>query len=127
LWVYLLPPPLPVQPVRRPGARDAPARQPWQRPVLAAGAAAGDRNLPGPRHPQVLPGRRGVRRPEAAAFVGAGRLPLRHPHQGQRGAGAENRRLAEAAGGTAVAPAQGLLLQRALSGWVVGPGPPGGG
>src|SRR5438874_13836421 len=33
------------------------------------------------------------RRPEAAALAGAGGLPLRHPHQDQRGAGVEDRRL----------------------------------
>ena len=83
--------------------------------------------LPGPRHPQVLPRRFRVCRPEAAAAAGAGRLPLRHPPQDQRGAGAEDRPLAQASRGSAVAQAEGLLPQLPLSGRVVGVCPPRGG
>ena len=45
LRLHLLPSAVSVQPVRRPGAGHAPAGQPSQRQVLAAGAAAGDRPL----------------------------------------------------------------------------------
>ncbi len=57
--------------------------------VAPATAAAGDRTLPQSRHSQVLPGRLGVRWPEIAALAGAGRVPLRHSDQVQRGAGAD--------------------------------------
>jgi hypothetical protein len=46
--LYLLPPLISLQPVRRPGAGDAPARLLRQRQVLAARAATGDRTLPRP-------------------------------------------------------------------------------
>src|SRR5262249_3224389 len=125
--MYLLPPAVPVQPVRRPGAGHAPPRQSPQRQVLATGLVAGDRTLSGSTHPQVFPGRFGVCPAEAAAALGEGRLPLRHPSQGQRRAGAEDRPPPQAAGGAAVAQAEEVLCQLPVSGRVVGPGPPGGG
>jgi hypothetical protein len=77
--------------------------------------------------PKFFRGRRGVRRPEAVALTGAGGLPLRHPHQGQRRAGTEDRPPAQAARGAAVAQAEEVLRQLPLPSGVVGPGPPGGG
>src|SRR5262249_9601912 len=68
LRLYLLPPALPVQPIRRRGSRPAPPGQPCQREVLAAGAAAGDRTLPGTRHPKFFRG--------DAAFAGPKLLRL---------------------------------------------------
>ncbi len=44
-----------------------------QRQVLAAGAAAGDRPLPRPEHPQVLPGRCRVRPPKLLPAAGSRR------------------------------------------------------
>ena len=88
------------------------------------GAAAGDRPLPEPRHPQVLPRRLRVCGSEAAALAGVGRLPLRHPPQDQSGAGTQDCPLAQASCGPAFPQAEGLLSQLPLSGRFVGVRPP---
>ncbi|MBV8557197.1 MAG: transposase [Planctomycetaceae bacterium] len=63
--MHLLPSLVRLQSVRRSGAGDAPARQPPQRQVLAAGPAAGDRPLSRSQDPQVLPGRCRIRHAQA--------------------------------------------------------------
>ena len=103
------------------GAGDSPAGQPRQCHVLAAGVAAGDRPLPGPGHPQVLPRGLGLRLPEVVRVAGAGRVPVRHPAEVETPV--LERKIAlldDSPGGAAVAHAQGLLPQLPLPGRVVG-------
>src|SRR5512135_2889477 len=127
LRLHLLPSPVRLQPVRRPGAGDAAARQPPQRQVLAAGAPARGRPLPRSEDPQVLPGRCRVRLAQAVPPPRTGGLLVRHPAEGQRRPGAKHRPLAETAGGPPLEDAEGLLPQLPVSGEVVGPCPAGGG
>ena len=58
--LYVLPPAVPVQPVRRLGAAHVAVWQPQQRQVLASRSPPGHRAIPESRHPEVLPRRRGA-------------------------------------------------------------------
>jgi hypothetical protein len=77
LALHLLPSPVRVQSVRRPGALDAPAGQSARRQVLAAGAAAGDRPLPRAEDPEVLSRRCRVRLAQAVPGPRRGGLVVR--------------------------------------------------
>ena len=85
-------------------------------------AAACDRAVSASEHPQVLPGRCGLCQSGNVPIAGEGRLPIHHPHQVQRRAGAGNRASADPTRRSPFAQAEGLLSQLPVSREVVAAG-----
>jgi hypothetical protein len=98
LRLHLLLPAVSVQPIRRPGALPAAARQCPQCRELAPGAGAGGRPLPREGHRALLPGRCCVRQARDLLAAGGRGHPLRDPLAGQPGVATADRAPADPAG-----------------------------